>query len=286
MKSQGFYRFRKTAANVLCHVFLGVLSAVWLIPIAWLILNSLREERGAYTSYVIPKGFTLQNYVNLFTNTKTYNFPQWFLNTFIVAVLSCLITTLIVLMVSFVFSRLRFPSRRKLMNILLVLGMFPGFMSMVAVYHILKLMNLTQTLTGLVIVYSAGAALVYYIAKGFFDTIPRSVDEAATIDGASKNTIFWRITLPMSRPIVVYTLLTSFMAPWADFIFVSVLMKGKVDKFTVALGLRQMLERETVSEYFTQFCAGSVLVSVPLVILFLLTQKNYVEGITGGSTKG
>ncbi|MDR0324487.1 MAG: sugar ABC transporter permease [Oscillospiraceae bacterium] len=278
--------FRTRAFNFISHVALTVLSVIWLFPVFWLLLNSFREESGAYTSYFLPKGLTFQNYINLFTNTGLYDFPLWFMNTLIVAIFSCLITTMFVLMTSYVFSRLRFPARRPMMNIMLVLGMFPGFMSMVAVYHVLKLMNLTQTLTGLVIVYSAGAALSYYIAKGFFDTIPRALDEAATIDGASKNTVFWRITLPMSRPIITFTLLSSFIAPWVDFIFVSVLMKGKADKFTVALGLRQMIERETVSAYFTQFCAGAVVVSIPLVILFLMTQKHYVGGITGGATKG
>jgi len=191
-----------------------------------------------------------------------------------------------VLMVSYVFSRLRFPSRRLYMNILLILGMFPGIMAMIAVFHILNLMGLTQSLVGLTMVYSSGAAMGYFIAKGFFDTIPRSIDEAATIDGASKNTVFWKITLPVSRPIITYTLIVSFLAPWGDFMLASILMRGNQERFTVAVGLRQMIERETVSAYFTQFCAGAVIVAIPLMVLFLITQKFYVEGVTGGAAKG
>jgi len=172
------------------------------------------------------------------------------------------------------------------MNFLLILGMFPGIMAMIAVFHVLNLMGLTQSLIGLTIVYSSGAAMGFFIAKGFFDTIPRSIDEAATIDGASKNTIFWKITLPVSRPIITYTLIVSFLAPWGDFMLASILMRGRQERFTVAVGLRQMIERETVSAYFTQFCAGAVIVAVPLMVLFLITQKFYVEGVTGGAAKG
>ncbi|MCL1885131.1 MAG: sugar ABC transporter permease [Defluviitaleaceae bacterium] len=286
MSINAYHRIRRKTGNVLCHVFLAVLSIIWLLPIAWLVMHSFREESGAFVSYVIPRGFTLQNYINLFTNTSTFNFPLWFWNTLRVAIASCLLSTSSILMVSYVFSRLRFPARRGLMNILMILGLFPGVMAMVAVFHVLNLIGLTQSLTGLTIVYASGAAMGYFIAKGFFDTIPRSIDEAAIVDGASKNTIFWKITLPMSRPIITYTMIITFLAPWADFMLASILMRGMQERFTVAVGLRQMIERETVSAYFTQFCAGAVIVSIPLMILFLYTQKFYVEGITGGANKG
>ena len=168
----------------------------------------------------------------------------------------------------------------------LVLNMFPGFMAMIAVYFILKAVGLTQSLLALVLVYSGSAALSYYVAKGFFDTIPRALDEAAYIDGASKSTIFWRITLPLSKPIVVYTVLMSFMAPWMDFIFASVIMKDNYDNYTVALGLFQMITRENIYDYFTVFCAGAVVVAIPIALLFLFMQKYYVEGVTGGAVKG
>jgi len=281
-----YHRIRRKTVNVLCHVFLAVLSIIWLLPIAWLVMHSFREESGAFVSYVIPRGFTFQNYINLFTQTDIFNFPLWFWNTLRVAIASCLLSTGFILMTSFAFSRLRFKSRRPIMNLLIVLQLFPGIMAMVAVFHVLNLLGLTQSLTGLTMVYAAGAALGYFIAKGFFDTIPRSIDEAATIDGASKNTIFWKITMPMSKPIITYTMIVTFLAPWGDFMLASILMRGMQERFTVAVGLRQMIERETISEFFTQFCAGAVVVSIPLMILFLITQKFYVQGVTGGAAKG
>lgn len=277
---------RERFGNGVIYAILSFLSFIWLIPIAWLILVSFRAEPGAYTEYIFPKSYTLDNYIKLFTDTKLFNYPRWFINTLIVAIVTCIVSTIIVLLTSYALSRLRFKLRKPIMNVALVLGMFPGFMSMIAVYHILKAFNLTQSLFALVLVYSGGAALGYYISKGFFDTIPKSIDESAMLDGASKNTIFWKITLPLSKPIVVYTILTSFIAPWMDFIFVSVIMKDNYENYTVALGLFQMLSRENIYQYFTRFAAGAVLIAIPITLLFIYMQKYYISGITGGSVKG
>lgn len=279
-------RTREKFSNGLIYGVLSILSFIWILPIGWLVLVSFREEPGAYTPYIIPKSFTLNNYISLFTDTKLFNYPRWFMNTLIVAIITCAVSTIIVLLTSYALSRLRFRLRKPMMNIALVLGMFPGFMSMIAVYHILKAFGLTQSLFALVLVYSGGAALGYYISKGFFDTIPKSIDESAMLDGASKNTIFWKITLPLSKPIVVYTILTSFIAPWMDFIFVSVIMKDNYENYTVALGLFQMLSRENIYQYFTRFAAGAVLIAIPITLLFIYMQKYYISGITGGSVKG
>ncbi|NLM35639.1 MAG: sugar ABC transporter permease [Clostridiales bacterium] len=277
---------RTKIANAIIYVILTVLSIIWLFPLVWLILQSFREEPGAYTPYILPKGYTLNNYIKLFTETKLFNYPRWFMNTFVVAIFSCIVSTLLVLGTSYTFSRLRFKARKPMMNVALILGMFPGFMSMIAVYHILKSFGLQQSLVSLVIVYSGGSALGYYISKGFFDTIPKALDEAAIIDGATKSQVFWKITLPLSKPIITYTVLTSFIGPWVDFIFVSVIMKDNYQNYTIALGLYQMITRENIYNYFTQFCAGAVIIAIPITILFIMMQKYYVEGVTGGSVKG
>jgi arabinogalactan oligomer / maltooligosaccharide transport system permease protein len=279
------HRFRKHFANTVIYVILSVMGVIWLLPILWLVLISFRAEPGAWTPYIFPKSYTLANYAKLFTDTNM-NYPRWFMNTFIVAVFTCLISTVFVLITSYALSRLRFRARRGIMNVGLVLGMFPGFMSMIAIYFIIKAMGLSQSLLALILVYSGGAALGYYIAKGFFDTIPRALDEAAIVDGASQNTIFWKVILPLSQPIIIYTILVSFMAPWVDFIFVSVIMKDNYQNYTIALGLYQMLTRERIYQYFTQFCAGAVLIAIPITILFVFMQKFYVEGVTGGAVKG
>ena len=277
---------RALRTSVGLHTLLTVLAALWMLPVFWLIISSLRKEPGAYTPFLWPKGFTLDNYARLFTDTRLFNFPRWFMNTLLVACFSCLITTVLTLMVAYVYSRLRFKSRKVIMNISLILGMFPGFMSMIAIYHFMKAVNLDQTLLALILVYSGGAALNYYIAKGFFDTIPKSLDEAATLDGASRHTIFWKIILPNSKPIVVNTAINAFIAPWVDFIFVSVIMKDNYNNYTVAKGLYTMVDKANIYQYYTVFCAGSVVVAIPIVLLFIRLQNYYVAGVTGGATKG
>lgn len=276
----------KRIKNGIIYAVLIILSLIWLFPVFWIVLTSFRQEQGSFVSYFFPKSYTLDNYIRLFTETQLFSYGKWFLNTLIVAVFSCLITTVLTLSVAYAMSRLRFRLRKSYMNIALVLGMFPAFMSMIAVYYVLKTVGLTQSLLALVLVYSGSAGLSFYVAKGFFDTVPRSLDEAARIDGANAAQIFYKVTLPLSQPMIVYTAMTAFMAPWADFIFARVIMGDNYDKYTVAVGLYTMLSRELIDKYFTQFAAGSVLIAIPITVLFIALQRFYVEGVTGGAVKG
>lgn len=268
----------------LTYLLLVILSIIWLFPIFWVILTSFRGEGTAFVSYIIPKTFTLDNYIKLFNN-DSFPFARWFMNTLVVAICSCVISTFITVAIAYSLSRIKFKFRNSFLKLALVLNMFPGFMSMIAIYYILKALDLTQTLTALVLVYSAGAALGFYIAKGFFDTIPYSLDESAMIDGATRKDIFFKITLPLSKPIIVYTALTTFIAPWMDFIFAKVILGDATEKYTVAIGLFAMLEQDTINEWFKAFAAGSVIIAIPITLLFLYMQKYYVEGITSGSVK-
>ena len=276
------YKLRRTVANTCIYFILAVLGFIWISPFIYLVLHSFRDSDAIISDTLLPKAYTIQNYVDLFQNPGTLNFGRMFLNTLIVAIFSCIISTISVLMVSYAFSRLRFKSRKKFINIGMILGMFPGFMTMIAIYNLLDIMKLTETLVALVICYSAGAGLGFQISKGFFDTIPRALDEAATIDGANRNQIFWKIILPMSKPIVVYTVLT----PWTDFILAKLIMGTNYDNYTVAIGLQAMTTADFKTTHYMQYLAGSVVVAVPITILFLIMQRYYVEGVTAGGVKG
>jgi len=267
------------------YVVLTILSVIWLFPIVWIVLTSFRGEGGYYVGYFIPKTFTLDNYIALFSENSVIPFGRWWMNTFIVAAFSCLLNTLIVLMTSYVLSRLRFSGRTTLMKSMMVIGMFPGFMSMIAVYNILKGMGITQSLGALILVNVAGAAMGYYICKGFMDTVPKALDEAATIDGATRFKIFVKIMIPMCKPIIIYQLMTSFLGPWGDYIFPSLLLGDKQESYTVALGLKWLTDFRRINNYYTQFAAGAVMVAVPIVTLFIALQRYYVEGMAG-SVKG
>lgn len=278
-------RAKRFIQNTAVHILLAVLSVIWVLPICYVVLTSFRKEGGSYKTYIFPKEYTLDNYINLFKGSSIINFNRWFLNTLIIAIFSTLIAAFFTLCVSYVMSRLRFKMRKKFLNIALIMGMFPGFMSMIAVYYILKGLGFLETgilkQVALVLVYSGGAGLGFYMAKGFFDLIPKTIDEAAYIDGATKWDTFLHITIPMSKPIITYTLITAFMGPWVDYIFAKVIMGNDTPYYTIAIGLWTMLEKEYVEYFYTQFYAGCVVISIPLCILFLLTQKCYVEGMSG-----
>jgi arabinogalactan oligomer/maltooligosaccharide transport system permease protein len=276
-----------TILNSVIYVILTVMSILWVLPIVYLLYTAVRvtPDTGIINT-LIPDDLQLGfgNFTRLFRDTM---FSKWLGNTLLVASVSCLVTTLFVLMVSYALSRLRFKLRKPIMNVLLVLGMFPGFMSMIAIYFILKAMGLTNSLLALILVYSGGAALNYYICKGFFDTIPKSLEEAAILDGASQLRVFFAITVPMSKPIIIYTVLTSFISPWCDFIFVNTIINDR-EKYTVALGLYKMInaEKSSFNENFTVFCAGACVVGSIITALFMSMQRYYVEGVTSGAVKG
>lgn len=283
-KSTGSMKTRQLISNTIVHIFLAILAFIWVFPIFWVVLTSFRGEKGNYITSLFPKTYTLDNYAKLFTDVNILNFPQMFLNTLFIAIISCLISTFFVLSVSYCMSRLRFKMRKTFMNIAMILGLFPAFMSMVAVYYILKSIGLSEgnmIRVALILVYSGGAGLQFYIAKGFFDTIPKALDEAAYIDGATKWQVFTRVTIPLSKPIIVYTVLNSFMAPWVDFIFAKVICRANAEYYTVSIGLWQMLEKEYIDNWYNCFAAGAVCISIPIAILFIFMQRFYTDGLSG-----
>ena len=271
--------------NILVHVGLGIVAFIWVLPILWVIMTSFRAGKGSYSTTFIALSSTLSNYTTLLTDTDIFIFPRWFGNSLFVAIISSFLATFYLVSIAFVMSRLRFKARKPMLNVALILGMFPGFMSMIAVYYILKGIGLTQgnlKLVALILLYSGGASILqFYVAKGFFDTIPKTIDEAAYIDGATKWDVFTKITIPLAKPIIVYTVLTSFMAPWIDFIMAKVIIGTDAQYYTVAIGLWNMLEKENIYQWYTRFAAGAVLVSIPIAILFVIMQRYYTDGMSG-----
>lgn len=284
VKKQRSAKSKRIVNNTIVHIVLAVLAVVWVFPIVWVILTSFRAERGSYVSTFLPQGYTLANYARLFTDTTLLNFPKMFGNTLLIAICSCILSTFYVLSVSYCLSRLRFKMRKPYMNMAMILGLFPGFMSMVAVYFILKALGLSEgglIRLALILCYSGGAGLGFQIAKGFFDTIPLAIDEAVLIDGCTRWQIFTKMILPLSKPMIVYTVLTAFTGPWVDFIFAKVICRANADYYTVAIGLWKMLEKEYIDSWYTSFAAGAVLISIPIAALFLFLQRYYVDGMSG-----
>ena len=280
---------KRLISDIVVHTFLIIVSIVWLIPFVWIIAHSFRgESTGMYCKTFFPREFTLDNYIGLFTDTATMNFPKMFMNTFIIAVFSCIVSTFFVLSVSYCLSRVKWTMRKPYMNMAMVINLFPGFMSMVAIYFLLKSMGLTEgdrIPIALVICFSAGAGTGFTVMKGYMDTIPKALDEAAMIDGCTRWQTFWKVTLPLCKPMVVYQIITAFMGPWMDFIFAKIIVRAEIKYATVSIGMWKMLEMEFINGWFTRFCAAAVLVSIPIAILFMVTQKFYQEAM-GGAVKG
>ena len=302
VKSQS--RNRRISLGV-TYTLLTLLSIIWLVPLIWIALSAFRCEYradgtfiGTVTSNFFPKQFGLTNFKELFT-ASYYGvpgaFPKWILNTLIIAVVDCIISTFLVLSVAYCMSKLRFKLRKPFMNISMIIGLFPGFMSMIAIYFLLKSIGLTgnpnhpeYSMIGLVLAYSAGAGLGFQIAKGFFDVIPNALVESAKLDGCTNFKIFMRIILPLAKPIIIYQALMSFTGPWMDFIFAKVIIGADNARYwTVSVGLYSMLfGTHPDTNLFTQFAAGCVIVAIPIVTLFMCLQKYYVEGVTAGAVKG
>jgi len=277
---------KRKIGNTIAYVVLIVISVIWLFPFVALVIQSFRGEYGGMVNYLLPKQWSLDNYRFLFgTGSK---FMRWYANTLIIALFVALFQTLVVICVSYALSRMRFKGRKALMNIWLVLGMFPGFLTMICLYFLLKQLGLTESgaVPGLILISVASSGMGYYVCKGYFDTIPKALDEAAILDGATRAQILIKMIIPMSKPIIIYTALVAFMAPWCDYIFASYVAFGYEGGYNVAVAMTRWVWTNDYQGYFTRFCAGGILVAVPVTILFMCLQRYYVEGVTGGSVKG
>ena len=280
---------QRMVADIIVHAFLIIVSIIWLIPFVWIVAHSFRGgSTGMYSSTFLPKEYTLDNYIGLLTDIGTINFPRMFVNTFFISIFACIISTFFVISVAYCLSRVKWTMRKPYMNMAMVINLFPGFMSMVAIYFLLKAMGLTEgnrIPIALVICFTAGAGTGFTVMKGYMATIPKALDEAALLDGCTRWQTFWKITLPLCKPMVVYQIITAFMGPWMDFIFAKIIVRAEIQYATVSIGMWKMLEMEYIGGWFTRFCAAAVLVSIPIAILFMITQKFYQEAM-GGAVKG
>ena len=275
----------RRVSNTIIYALLIIISLVWLFPFFGIVMESLKVNTPMMDGKLFPEKFGFDNYIRLFTKT---DFLLWFRNTGIMGVLTAVFQTVFVLSMSYVLSRLRFKGRKFLMNFMLVLGMFPGFLTMILIYKVFADMGLTMSNApiGLVIVYCASSGMGYYVSKGFFDTIPKSLDEAARVDGATRWQVFRKVIMPLSKPIIIYTVLMGFMAPWGDFMLASYIIHENSQGMSVAVGMYEWLSKTMLNTNYTMFCAAGVVVAVPVTTVFLCLQKYYVEGVTGGAVKG
>ena len=278
-------RASRRIANTIIYIVLVVMTLIWLFPFFGIVMESFKVNTKAMDGKLFPEVFGFDNYIRLFKET---DFLKWFINTALMGVATAAFQTFFVLAMSYTLSRLRFKGRKGLMNFMLILGMFPGFLTMILIYKVFSDLGLTMQMApiGLVIVYCASSGMGYYISKGFFDTIPKTLDEAARVDGATRMQVFYKVIMPLSGSIIIYTILMGFMAPWGDFMLASYIIHENSQGMSVAVGMFEWLSRANLNNNYTMFCAAGVVVAVPVTTVFLCLQKYYVEGVTGGAVKG
>ena len=278
-------RASRRISNTIVYIVLIAITVIWLFPFAGIVLESFKVNTRAMDGEFWPQQFGLDNYIRLFNET---DFLKWFKNTAVMGLATAFFQTFFVLSMSYTLSRMRFKGRKFLMNFMLILGMFPGFLTMILIYKVFSDLGLTMEMApvGLIIVYCASSGMGYYVSKGFFDTIPTTLDEAARVDGATRWQVFYKVIMPLSGSIVIYTILMGFMAPWGDFMLASYIIHENSAGMSVAVGMYEWLSKTMVNTNYTMFCAAGVIVAVPVTTVFLCLQKYYVEGVTGGAVKG
>jgi arabinogalactan oligomer/maltooligosaccharide transport system permease protein len=253
-----------------------------IFPLLWIVGASFSPGTGLANATPIPVDATVEHYADLFTET---DYGRWYLNSLYVAVLNMAGSVALAALCGWVFARIRFRGRKAGLLGILILQMFPTFLTAIAVYMLFLNFGLLDSLTGLALV-SIAAALPYniWLMKGYTDNLPASLDEAAAIDGAGRLTIFWKIILPLMRPMLTFVAITQFTVPWMDFILPRLLLQS-AEKQTVALGLFQMIE-DQYQNAFTSFAAGAVLLAVPITFLYIVLQRYLVTGASAGAEKG
>ncbi|QXJ37785.1 Maltose transport system permease protein MalG [Parageobacillus caldoxylosilyticus] len=275
-------KFKEAVVTVLIYAFLIISAILVLYPIVWIFIGALNPGDTLYSSTLMPEKITMKHYTHLWYET---DYVKWFKNTLFVATMNMILSTFLIVSSAYAFSRFRFPGRRQGLMAMLILQMFPSFMGMIAIYILLLQIGLLDNLWGLILVYAGGSIpFGAWLVKGYFDGLPRSLEEAAKIDGASHTTIFFKVMMPLSVPILTFIAINNFIGPWMDFIFARLVLRSNENK-TLAIGLFEMVTGRGNTE-FTTFAAGAIIVAIPTTILFLLLQKYIIAGLSAGANKG
>lgn len=285
MQSRQFTRKQKSKLEVaLIYLILAVMFLIIFYPLFWAFAISMNTTSNLFTASLSPKNWSLDNYVWLFTNPRS-DYLLWYRNTLFVSTIVTVVTTLLVSFTAYAFSRYRFRGRTYGLYAFLLLQMFPVLMAMVALFILLNTIGLVDNLWGLILIYIGGnIPMNAFLVKGYLDTLPKSLDESAKMDGAGHFRIFFQILLPLAKPILSVVALFNFMAPFMDFILPRIVLRSP-ENFTVALGLYNFVNAQ-FSNNFSRFAAGAVLIAVPIATVYLLLQKYLISGLAAGATKG
>lgn len=266
------------------YLFIIFMFIVIGYPLFWTLMMSLNPGTNMLVTDLFPANPTLEHYKWLFTNLNS-DYLLWYKNSLLVATVNSVGSVIITSFIAYAFSRYKFIGRKYGLYMFLLLQMFPALMGMVALYILLNTIGLTDSLWGLTIIYLGGQIpFNAWLVKGYFDTIPKDLDDSARIDGAGHLRVFWSIMLPLAKPILAVVALFNFMAPFMDFLLPRIVLTSP-ENYTLALGLYNFIS-DQFSTNFTRFAAGSILIAIPIAIVFLALQRYLISGLTSGATKG
>ena len=277
-------KIKEKVKLILLNIGFILLSFLTLIPILYAFSISISGSNSIISTefHILPKTITMDNYITILTERP---FGRWFVNSLLLSALTVLLTMLVAVPAAYVFSRMRFAGRKRTLYILLVLNAFPAILSMFAIYRIIKTLNLLNSYMGLVFIYAGSMAIfVFWNMKGYFDTIPVEIEEAAMIDGTTPVQLVTRIVLPLAKPTIAVTAMMVLIYVWNEYIFAINFMTGS-DTYTLAAGLYSLQATE-MSGSWPIFAAASIVVSIPILIVFFALQKNMTTGLTSGGVKG
>lgn len=275
---------RNTLELVVMYAIIAAMFVIIIYPLLWAFGMSLNPSSNLYGASIIPENWSLVHYEWLFTNPRS-NYLLWYKNTLIVSLSVATVGTLLVSFTAYAFSRYRFRGRTYGLYAFLLLQMFPVLMAMVALYILLNTIGLLDSLLGLIIIYIGGnIPMNAFLVKGYFDTLPKELDESAKMDGAGHFRIFFQILLPLAKPILAVVALFNFMNPFMDFILPRIILRSP-ENYTLALGLFNFVN-DQFSNNFTRFAAGAILIAIPIATVYLFLQKYLISGLSAGATKG
>lgn len=277
-------KLKESAGMTALNLFFIVLCFITLVPILYALSVSLNGQNSLLSSdfSFIPRDFTFDNYQEVLFGE---DITVWFRNTVFLAVVTVLLSLLIAVPAAYCFSRRRFPGRKTILKCLVLLNSFPAILSMFAIYRLLRPMGLINRRAGLILVYTGTMAVFsLWNTKGYFDTIPAEIEEAARMDGASDIQVVTKIVLPLAKPSIITTALQVLIYVWNEYIYATTFMTGE-DRYTLAAGLNSLQATEMTGSW-PVFAAAAITVSIPVLIIFFLCQKYMTSGLTAGGVKG
>lgn len=275
-------KFRRRLNHILTYLYLIALSIIIIYPLLITVMSAFKSGNVVAFKLDGSTNFTFDNFLGLFNETL---YGTWYLNTLIIATVTMIIQTSIVVLAGYAYSRYNFVARKQSLVFFLIIQMVPTMAALTAFFVMALMLNALNKSWFLIFLYiGGGIPMNAWLMKGYFDTVPISLDESAKLDGAGHFRRFWQIVLPLVRPMIAIQALWAFMGPFGDFILSKFLLREK-EFYTVAVGLQTFIS-DPKNLKISYFAAGAILIALPISILFFFLQKNFVSGLTSGGDKG